>query len=66
MWGLGSNEAEWYLTGVLLHDGVKAPIKPASDEELEEGIRAEREAARKAKAEIETGRDQSGGESRTG
>jgi hypothetical protein len=50
VWGLGPGEAEWYLTGVLLHDGVKVPVKSASDEEFEAGIRAEREAARKGEA----------------
>ena len=57
VWGLGPGEAEWYLTGVLLHDGGKVPVKSASDEEFEAGIRAEREAARKAAAEIPTGQE---------
>lgn len=45
VWALGPGEAEWYLTGVLIHDGVKVPVKTPSDEEFEEGIRREREAA---------------------
>lgn len=50
VWGLGPGEAEWYLTGVLLHDGVDVPIKSGSDEEFEEGIRREREAKAAAEA----------------
>ena len=45
VWGLGPGEAEWYLTGVLLHSGVDVPLKTPSDEEFEEGLRREREEA---------------------
>lgn len=48
VWALGPGEAEWYLTGVLLHEGVNVPIKSASDEEFEEGLRREREAKKQA------------------
>ena len=51
VWGLGPGEAEWYLTGVMLHDGVDVPIKTASDEEFEEGMRRERAAKEMTPAE---------------
>lgn len=45
IWALSPGAAEWYLTGIFIHRGVDMKLKTAHDEEFEEGLRREREAA---------------------
>lgn len=46
VWALSPGQAEWYLTGIFLHRGVDMKLKSEHDEEFEEGLRKEREAAK--------------------